>query len=85
MKFFITQNSIIIRYNFVRIKLKNIGSRPKIMWVPYSQITNLEKIAERGLASFTKQLFRMVLKVKPFPTCRKKDFLIYKISVNIFK
>jgi hypothetical protein len=54
-------------YNFLEMELKDICSRRTIEWIPYSQIENLEIIAEREFSTIYKaSWFKTLVAVKRF-------------------
>jgi hypothetical protein len=44
-------------YNFIEREIKNVNSKRTMEWIPYSQIRNLEKIAEGGFGIIYKAIW----------------------------
>ncbi|UZO17071.1 uncharacterized protein OCT59_008433 [Rhizophagus irregularis] len=44
-------------YNFIEREIKNVNSKRTMEWIPYSQISNLEKIAEGGFGIIYKAIW----------------------------
>ncbi|EXX79168.1 hypothetical protein RirG_008250 [Rhizophagus irregularis DAOM 197198w] len=71
-------------YNFIEHKLINFNYKRTMEWIPYSQINNLEKIAEGGFGIIYKAIWlnKTSVAVKRFSKSHIINFLNEVINYN---